>query len=617
MKDFIFNSLDMTFRNPCGAIPEKSKIKFTIYIARSVNLKDVSLAVQFDNDSTTVNYHMDWCGFECGYDQYSVTVHFGDVGLYWYYFEICTFYSNFIIGRDENYETKMYTQNPHSWQISVYSHDFKTPDWIKGGIFYHIFVDRFNKSGNVTCKSTGWMHPNWSDEPDFLPNAKGEILNNDFFGGNIKGIIEKLDYLKSMNVSCIYLSPIFEAYSSHKYDTGDYSKIDSMFGDIDDFKELCEKANSLDIRVICDGVFNHVGSNSLYFNRCGEYQSLGAYQSKESPYFKWFNFKKHPDKYACWWDFQTLPAVNKDEPSYVEFVNGKNGIIRKWLKCGASGWRLDVADELPNEFLEKLRDSAKSEKSDALIIGEVWEDASNKIAYDKRRKYFQGHQLDSVMNYPLQTAIIQFVRNKDSALLENTVREIIENYPKQVVDCLMNVLGTHDTPRILTALVGKDLPNATRQEKHDTKLDCNTMKHGKNLLRLASLLQFTLPGVPCIYYGDEAGIEGYNDPFNRKTFPWGNEDTELIEWYKKISEIRTNNPIFKQGCYRCLLAKDGVFVFERFNNLEKITIGINRSETPFEIQLTNESINLISGKKISGKIVIDQDNFLIIKTMCI
>ena len=198
----------------------------------------------------------------------------------------------------------------------------------------------------------------------------GEYLSNDFFGGNLDGVRKKLPYLKELGITAIYLNPIFTAYSNHKYDTGDYESIDPMFGDNGLFECLCKEAEERGIRVILDGVFNHTGSDSKYFNKDGTYPTVGAYQSEDSPYFGWYKFTKHPDEYECWWGIKTLPAVNENEPSFVDYsLTAPDAIIKKWLHLGASGWRLDVADELPSEFIKTMRREVKSAKEDAVIIG--------------------------------------------------------------------------------------------------------------------------------------------------------------------------------------------------------------------------------------------------------
>ncbi|MCL2885022.1 MAG: glycoside hydrolase family 13 protein, partial [Oscillospiraceae bacterium] len=347
------------------------------------------------------------------------------------------------------------------------------------------------------------------------------------------------DYLKKMGVTCLYLNPIFEAHTSHRYDTADYTEIDPLLGTEADFAALCKAARQCGIRVLLDGVFSHTGADSVYFNKNGRYDSLGAYQSTASPYAPWYQFQAWPDSYAAWWGFPTLPEVNEMEPSYLDFITGEGGVARRWLAAGASGWRLDVADELPDAFIETLRKAVKAEKPDALLLGEVWEDASDKISYGERRRYLLGGELDSVMNYPFRTAMLRFVRGEGGAReLHNAVLDIAEHYPPPVLRLLMNPLSTHDTPRALTALAGADATGKDKNWQAATHLSDEARARGTRLLKLAGALQYCLPGVPCLYYGDEAGLEGYADPFNRGCYPWGKEDTELMDWFCKLGALR-------------------------------------------------------------------------------
>ncbi len=465
------------------------------------------------------------------------------------------------ISRDPETGQAVPGEGVQAWQLTVYEPAAQDPDWIHGGVFYHIFVDRFAASGDPVFMDGKITRTDWGGMPEFRPNENGEILNNDFFGGNLAGIREKLPYLEELGVTCLYLSPIFEAYSSHKYDTSDYLRIDPMFGDEEDFRQLCAEAKARGIRIICDGVFSHTGADSRYFDLFDRWGN-GACHHPDSPYRDWYYFEA--DGYQSWWGFRTLPRLNKDNPSYQRFISGEDGVVRHWLRAGASGWRLDVVDELPADFLAKLTAAAKAEKPDALILGEVWEDASNKIAYDERKNYFEGGKLDSVMNYPLREAIIDFVRKGNAEALARTMRIIIENYPKHVVDSLMNILGTHDTNRIITALAGDILdPEAPREVKAARHMSQRQWAEGIRRLKIASAIQMTLPGVPCVYYGDEAGMEGYNDPFNRKCYPWGKENPQLQSWYRRVIEIRRQHSVYAEGTYRLLAACDGLYAFER------------------------------------------------------
>jgi len=466
----------------------------------------------------------------------------------------------------------------------VYDGAYKTPDWLAGGILYQIFPDRFASSGkakeNVPTDRT--LHENWLDQPDWKPNAQGIVTNSDFFGGDLKGIEEKLDYLASLGVTCIYLNPIFESHSNHRYDTANYEKIDPLLGDEEDFRSLCAAAKERNIHVLLDGVFSHTGSDSIYFNREGRYGDGGAYRSQSSPYYPWYSFRSWPNDYECWWNFITLPNVREENPAYDNYINGEDGIIRHWLEAGASGWRLDVADELPDCFIDDLRVAVKTEKPDGILLGEVWEDATTKFSYGTRRRYLLGVQLDSVMNYPFAEAVTDFARNGVAESFESSVMTIIENYPKEALDVLMNHIGTHDTERAITKIAGEKSDYRDRQWQSEHSLSEEEYKRGVKLLKLCTAIQYTLPGVPCVYYGDEAGMEGYRDPFNRACYPWGHEDENLIAWYRYLGLLRQEHgDILKDGGLRSVYAHNNVLSFERYVETEggedALFVAVNRS----------------------------------------
>lgn len=599
------------FRSPAGAVPTDSSIIFEIEVPRLYGLKDVYL-VRIQDDTNQYDYFkMIWMGIHNGRDVYETTINVDKKGLNWYYFQLSSSTHVSYLGKDK--QSFIITDvEPPSWQLTVYDPSFSTPDWIKGGIIYHLFVDRFFRVGKPELKKDTIIREDWGGLPIYAPNEDGEILNNDFFGGNLKGIVSKLDYILSLGVTCIYLSPIFEAYSNHKYDTGDFTRIDSMFGTLDDFHELCREGKKRGIRILLDGVFNHTGSDSFYFNKKGTYDSIGAYQSKESIYYHWYKFIDYPDQYESWWGIDTLPAVKEVEPTYLNFITGKEGIARKWLKEGASGWRLDVVDELPDLFLERFRKTVKDYNPDSLIIGEVWEDASHKKAYGNRRHYFMGKQLDSVMNYPFMNAIIKFVRYGDAETLHDVVMSILQNYPHQVVHCLMNMLGTHDTRRILTALGGNELNNASKEEMSKETMTNSERQKAIQLLQMASLIQMTLPGVPCIYYGDEVGLEGYEDPFNRRCYPWGQEEELLLNWYKKLGDLRKSWTVFKEGDYETIYAQHRVFVFQRYNEDEKVVIGVNRSNEPFPLETGEGYDNVLEEHSVKGEYIIQPNGYCLL-----
>lgn len=428
------------------------------------------------------------------------------------------------------------------FRMNVYADDYQTPDWAKSAVMYHIFVDRFAKSEAHTLpvRDNARLNPDWdAGTPEYAPYPGAPLANNEFFGGSLYGIMEKLDYLQALGVDLLYLSPIFKAYSNHKYDTGDYREIDEMFGGREAFEALLAEADRRGMRVILDGVFNHTGDDSRYFNRYGRYESVGAYQSPDSPYHSWYIFRQFPEEYEAWWGIPILPKLNNNNPQTRDFFLGETGILRHYIASGTSGWRLDVADELPSDFLTELRTAVKRENPDALILGEVWENAADKVAYGHRRAYLSGYQLDSVMNYPFKNAILDYIRTKNAACLYDTVTEILSMYPPESAGVLMNLLGTHDTERILTALGASEADHAlSNAEKATFRLSEEKRAHAIQLLKLTSVLEFTLPGLPSIFYGDEAGMEGFGDPFCRRPYPWGREDENLREHYRVLAHLK-------------------------------------------------------------------------------
>ncbi len=577
------NSRDLFYRTPFGAVANGT----TLILRLLFNDKKLPAECRCNvwregyEKEIDMRYNPNNRSFECTVDAVSS----GDP--LWYYFVFIyddkkmLFYGNNekILGGTG----KLYKKDPVSFQITVYDSTFKTPDWWKEGLVYHIFVDRFRKSEFYTNPQPGqyyYYHKKWNENPFYLPhNGKKKYFPDDIFGGNLMGIIEKLDYISSLGTRTIYLSPIFEAHSNHKYDTADYMKIDPDFGTNEIFSELCEKASNLGMKIILDGVFSHTGDDSIYFNKYGRYDSIGAYQSKDSPYYKWYKFEEYPDKYDSWWDFVTMPTIDKSNPDYIKFINDSDGIVRNWLKHGASGWRLDVADELPMDFLRTLRTSAKTENPDALIMGEVWEDASNKIAGGKLRNYCYGDTLDSVMNYPVRNAILDFMTGKNTSEESISMLEsLLENYPPAFYSAAMNLLGSHDRPRMRTVLSGApDHETLTREEQAEYVPDAAEFELSIDRVKGAAALLYTIPGVPYIYYGDETGLTGMTDPFNRRTYPWGHENKDLIEFFRLIGNFRKNNDLLIKGSVSYYAFNDDVMGCLRTLGPSCVLILVNRN----------------------------------------
>ena len=579
----LYDSKLPQFKTPFGTLTPGQVCTLQIHVPASVGATHVSCEILYENLSDAQTVTMKKQEETGPYQIFSGEFSLNTPALYFYFFRVHTGSGSFRLfkeGDDTNMEAGAH------WQLSCVPADFHTPDWAKGAIIYQVFPDRFYKSGS--CDLTGKLEPytihsDWSEDVEWRPTPQGIVLNNDFFGGNFRGITEKLPYIASLGATILYLNPIGKAFSNHRYDTGDYKIPDPMLGTVDDFRTLCLEAHKLGLKVVLDGVYSHTGSNSLYFNREGVFPGTGAFQSKESPFASWYTFYEWPYNYHSWWDFNTLPTINKMAPAFIEYIiTGEDSVVAHWMKLGADGFRLDVADELPDEFLKLLYDRVKEIKPDALVLGEVWEDASNKKAYERRRTYFTNAELDSVMNYPFRTAILNFMRGWDSGRgLKDTVMSIVENYPAEVVAANMNLLGTHDTPRILTALV--DDFDGSREEKAVRRLSRNNMEVARNRLMMASFLQYTLPGSPSIYYGDEAVMEGYKDPFNRRTFPWGREDPEMVDHFRRLGKLRKDHPALRLGDIRFFAAGDKHLGYTRSFQGQTLKIYVNRSGDPWAI----------------------------------
>ena len=592
----MFHSRNPIYRNPTGAVQAHTNIRFKLLVPREFRCSAARLMVGEEFTKQVKTLGLFWCGmngedhewWECDFTP-------EQSGLYFYRFEIDTWRGTLGITSRFGGESgidEFGAPEGECWQLTVFESQYQIPDWLSGGIMYQIFPDRFYRSGTTkyNVPQDRYLHQRWGSQPEWRPNHQGEITNSDYFGGDLEGIIQKLDYLQSLGITCIYLNPIFEAHSNHRYDTADYTKVDPLLGSKEDFKRLCKEANKRGIHIMLDGVFNHTGSDSIYFNRKGRYQTLGAYQSQESPYYDWYQFYQWPEQYACWWNFETLPNVNEANETYNAYINGTDGVIQTWLKAGADGWRLDVADELPDLFLDDITKAAKQVKPTSMILGEVWEDASNKMAYGQRRRYLLGKQLDSVMNYPFREAIIGFLTGKNPAEMMELIMTVLEHYPPGAIHLLMNHIGTHDTERILTVLGGEPLNGRDREWQSRTKLSQEQRSRGLALLKLASLMQYTLPGIPCVYYGDEAGMEGYRDPFNRGCFPWGHEDAELVNWYRSLGKIRHSCEVLKQGTLEPYYADDDCFVYVRSDEAvgQKLLVAVNRTAQRKQLCMVQE-----------------------------
>lgn len=496
-------------------------------------------------------------------------------GLLWYYFSIRQWDRTVYYGNNSE-ETggtgRMSPKVPPGYQVTVYLNENQTPHWFKDTIVYQIYTDRFfNGSPDGQVQNPypkSLLHTSWDDVPFYIRDPETrKVIRWDFFGGNLSGVLAKLPYLEELGVGCLYFNPVFQSSSNHKYDTGDYKNIDPMYGDNELFARLCREAAARGMSVILDGVFSHTGSDSIYFNKEGNYPGPGAYRSRESPYYPWYRFMEYPDRYDSWWGVESLPCVDEMEPSYQKFIlDDPDSVVKHWMGMGVKGWRLDVADELPDPFIKKLRAVVKKTDPEAVVLGEVWEDASNKVSYGMRRGYLYGDELDSVTNYPFRNILVDFLLGKKSA--GTAIRQwmsIYENYPRVNFYALLNLTGSHDVPRILT-LLGEAPTEETLSEweKALFRLSPANRELGLRRMQLFALVQMTFPGVPGLYYGDEVGMEGYRDPYNRGTFPWGREDRPLLEWYCRLVRLRKHHMCLRTGEFFFLPAHDDILCFGRY-----------------------------------------------------
>ena len=582
-----FHPRKREYKTPARALKEGEAITLRLCMPREYRCESARLVIQRDGESAQ-KIAMQWTGM-CGenHEWWSVHCPLEQWGLYWYYFEYSVPYSGGMIKKDET-GTAAISESGEMWQLTVFKKDFHTPDWMKGGIIYQIFPDRF-------AIGSGGVHNEYEDRivrTDYDNDPYWEPVNGmyncDYFGGNLQGIREKLPYLKELGVTCLYLNPIFEAHSNHRYNTADYEKIDSMLGTREDFEALCKAAKEQGMHVLLDGVFSHVGQDSIYFNMYRRYAGEGAYNSKQSPYYPWFKFHRWPDDYESWWGIKLLPEINEDNEAFLEYICGKNGIARRWLRAGADGWRLDVADELPDVFLDRFRKAVKEENDQALILGEVWEDATNKVAYSERRRYLLGDQLDCVMNYPFADAIIRFVRAGGGKAFCDVIEQICAHYPPEALHTLMNHIGTHDTPRAITALAGADSTGKGRAWQSTHALTQEQIHCGIQRMKLASLLQFTLPGVPSIYYGDEIGMQGYSDPFNRRFFDTRHQNEELLAWYRALGKVRGASDVLAKGIYKTVYCDENCVCYIRKYKGHEMLVALNRGEYSAKLHLPEE-----------------------------
>ncbi|MEJ6952351.1 glycoside hydrolase family 13 protein [Natronospora cellulosivora (SeqCode)] len=600
------DSFDNNYRDPFGAVPLETSVTLMVKIKSKKKPDKLILVLEEDSLSRKEEKVMELISDENKSFIYQIVVNTGErPQLLFYNFKIKMAGKSYYYNRAEDgYAGKghLSQEKGAGYQITVYKKLDSYPYYFADSIVYQIFLDRFYNGCKdqhvLNPKKNSLLHSHWDNDPLYIKDERGHVIRWDFFGGNLLGVKEKLPYLSDLGISVIYFNPIFKAASNHKYDTGDYHQIDEMFGDKHIFADLVDEARELGISIVLDGVFSHTGSDSIYFNKKGNYDSLGAYQSKESPYYEWYKFKNYPLEYESWWGIGDLPNVNELNKSYQDFIiYNKDSVLNYWMKQGVKGWRLDVADELPSQFIKNFKEEMRNNDQESVLIGEVWENASNKISYGKRREYFLGEELDSVTNYIFRDISLDFMMGrKDSKAVHRAFMTLAEDYPINSFYFMMNLLDSHDVPRILTEL-SRDLDGCNSKKRKEIAV---------KRLKALSLWQMTFPGVPCIYYGDEAGLMGEADPDNRKPYPWGRENQEILAWYKKVIALRNNYDIFKAGDWESLFFTADVYAFVRKIENDKDVFGRKRSNNR-ALVLINRSLDKDHQLELDIESIFDSD----------
>lgn len=589
-KGYLTVSLDGRDAYGRHAFSAGDRLCYVFAFPRTLGVKEARLTFSCDGSFEFLSLPLSFVRLEGDKDIYTLLLDTGreklSVGLYFCRLYLSTAYGEmYAYGGNSFRFAFSFGDVPALFQLTLSRFSHKEPVWAYGGVIYHVFVDRFFRGGNAPVREGGIYNADWEGgRVEYPPYPGAPLKNNTFFGGDLDGVRKKLAYIASLGTRIIYLSPIFRAASNHKYDTGDYGEVDAAFGGERALCALIKEARKYGIKIILDGVFNHTGADSLYFNRYSAYDTLGAYESKDSPYFDWYTFKSYPDDYEAWWGIEILPRLNLKNPSCREYFVGKGGIISHYAALGIGGMRLDVADELESDFIADIKNRLAEEKEDAILYGEVWEDASNKIAYSRRCRYYLGDELDGVMNYPLRTGVLEYLRHKDPSALRYYFDEVLQNMPKRAADAAMNFLGTHDTVRALTALGGASPEGKSNDVLSELRMSREERAHAVKMLKAAYLIIATVPGIPSVYYGDEVGVEGYSDPFNRTPFPWHNMDEELLEHYRAVARLR-QEAVYADGELKLLYLSGDLLAFSREKDGVCAVTLYNNTDTPKAFRL--------------------------------
>ena len=542
------------------------------------------------------NYKMNYINQENDLAVFQTHITIPTCAIYHYCFS-CEANGNLIYIKRKNHSNLQTNLIDENWKLSV---NFDVPDWAKGKVMYHVFVDRFKRGSKEKMEEMPRrkIHNSWEEDMIIGPDEQG-IWNNDFYGGDLKGIKQQLPYLKSLGIDIIYLSPIVKSQSNHRYDTGDYEIVDPYAGTNEDLKNLCESAHNLGMAIILDAVFNHTGNDSKYFNEFASYDTVGAYQSSDSIYNSFYRKKEEngQSKFDYWWGMKNLPVCDGNSSSWIEYITGTDGIIDKWFALGIDGLRLDVADELTDNFIKKIRKAVKRNKEDGFIIGEVWKNPMH-----MNREYLSSGQcMDTVMNYWFIDALLRYYNYTDIDKLTQTIEEILTEYPKDTINSLMNFTSTHDITRAINLFSKENfqengewawnLKNDNIYWCKDYVLTNEQYEHNKQIYESYVFALTFFPGILSIFYGDEIGIQGMGNLSNRKPYPQTEYDKELLDFFKKIGNIRKNEPFLRNAELEMLDINQDYLMFERYDQYDKMLVVVSKVNEEVDFNIPKEYKN--------------------------
>ena len=615
----IFNSLDRNFKTPTGPVAKDKLLTFRVKLPKSLEPTDVQLVIyEYCASQNRLTFQMEYEKTDDDTICFKVETSALGVNIYCYYFTFISFgQSKYLKMCEDPWEARILNNwiDGYDWQLTVYK-PVKIHPNMCNGTMYHIFPDRFYKSGKTTNLPTDRIYRDWGEYPFFTDDKIGL----DFFGGDIEGITQKLEYLKKLGVSVLYSNPTWESPSNHHFNAGLYTKVDPVLGNSDTLKNFIDTAHSNDMIVILDGVFNHVGSDSIYFNKNGRYPNKGAYDGPESPYYNWFYFNgNNRDSYACWWGINTLPKFNQDNPDYINEFYGIGGILAFWYKLGIDGIRLDVADELTNHTLYSIHNIAAHSLnySHVTLIGEVWDNASNKCNYGHKMNYFLGNQLTSVMNYPVRDTLLEYLRygsSENAYSLKRTMLSIfVEDYPYEIAHALMNFLSTHDKERAITYLGADPMPKEIESSKvrewqaSHAILSAREYRLGRNRAMIGYFIISFLPGIPSIYYGDEIGLTGYGDPGCRRCFTWDHIDKKMLRFMRSLMKTRKSlSDFLATADFDVCEADTSKLIISRFSDTSMLLLFINRTGYAIPLDVSNYVSTSLTGRTATALLDISE-----------